>query len=156
MVRAVLVGGGLRATARAFGVKVSTLAFWVARSAGRRLDRVEFEDRQPGRAANRTAAHIERRVLALRERLRQRSVLGEYGPSAIGAALRRGRSAATAPARATIHRILRRHGALNGARHQRRAPPPKGWYLPAVAAQRAELDSFDFIEDLKVAAGTLV
>ena len=34
--------------------------------------------------------------------------------------------------------------------------PPKGWYLPAVARARAELDSFDFIEDLKIAGGPLV
>lgn len=34
--------------------------------------------------------------------------------------------------------------------------PPKGWYLPDVAQGEAELDCFDFIEDLKIAAGPLV
>ena len=34
--------------------------------------------------------------------------------------------------------------------------PPKGWYLPEVAAGRAEVDCFDFIEDLKIAEGPLV
>lgn len=96
-------------------------------------------------------------MLALRERLRRKSVLGEYGASAIGAALRADcNSAAAVPSRATIPRILARHGAFDGARRQRRPPPPKGWYLPAVAAGRAELDSFDFIEDLKIAAGPRV
>ena len=28
-----------------------------------------------------------------------------------------------------------------------------GWYLPAVAAGEAELDSFDLIEELKIANG---
>jgi len=38
----------------------------------------------------------------------------------------------------------------------RRPAPPKGWYLPEVAAGRAEVDCFDFIEDLKIASGPLV
>ncbi|MEO7725389.1 MAG: hypothetical protein ABIU29_12010 [Chthoniobacterales bacterium] len=32
----------------------------------------------------------------------------------------------------------------------RRAAPPVGWYLPAVAAGLAEIDSFDVIEDLRM------
>ena len=57
---------------------------------------------------------------------------------------------------ATIARVLVRHGVLDGIHRQRRPAPPKGWYLPAVAAGHAEFDSFDFIEDLKIAAGPLV
>jgi hypothetical protein len=38
----------------------------------------------------------------------------------------------------------------------RRPAPPRGWYLPEVAAGRAEVDCFDFIEDLKIAEGPLV
>jgi hypothetical protein len=38
----------------------------------------------------------------------------------------------------------------------RRPAPPKGWYLPDVAAGSAEVDCFDFIEDLKIAQGPLV
>jgi hypothetical protein len=52
--------------------------------------------------------------------------------------------------------VLARHGLLDGAHRQRRPAPPKGWYLPDLAAGRAELDSFDFIEDLKIAAGPLI
>jgi hypothetical protein len=39
-------------------------------------------------------------------------------------------------------------GALDGQRRVRRLPPPRGWYLPEVAQDRAELDSFDIIEGL--------
>jgi hypothetical protein len=45
---------------------------------------------------------------------------------------------------------------VNTGRRRFRSWPPKGWYLPAVATGRAELDSFDFIEDLKIASGPLV
>jgi hypothetical protein len=155
MVQAVRAGRGIRATARAFRVGVSTVQYWVARSAGQRLDRVDFDNRRPGRAANRMPCRVERRVLTVRAQLRK-SVLGEYGATAIGAVLREAGTTAAVTSRATIHRILTRHGALDGAHRQRRPPPPKGWYLPAVARGDAELDSFDFIEDLKIAAGPLV
>jgi hypothetical protein len=39
----------------------------------------------------------------------------------------------------------------NAGRHQ-----PKGWYLPDLARRQAELESFDFIEDLRIAGGPLV
>ena len=89
-------------------------------------------------------------------------MLGEYGADAIGLALQaRATVQASAavgqvPARATIYRVLERHGALDAAHRQRRPAPPKGWYLPDLAAAETELDSFDFIEDLKIAAGPLV
>ena len=60
------------------------------------------------------------------------------------------------PSLATINRVLARLGLQDRARRIRRPAPPKGWYLPDVAAGRVELDSFDFIEDLKIAGGPLV
>jgi hypothetical protein len=90
----------------------------------------------------------------MRRRLRERSVLGEYGARAIAAELQRAQQ--PTPSVRTINRVLRRHGALDGARRQRRPAPPKGWYLPLVAAGRADIDCFDFIEDLKIADGPLV
>jgi hypothetical protein len=60
------------------------------------------------------------------------------------------------PSRATINRVLARNGAQDAARRQRRPSPPRGWYLPVVAAGHGELDSFDLIEELKIANGPLV
>ncbi len=37
-----------------------------------------------------------------------------------------------------------------------RTPPPAGWYLPEVAAGRAELDSFDIVEGLALEGGLRV
>jgi hypothetical protein len=36
------------------------------------------------------------------------------------------------------------------------APPPLGWYLPAVATREAELDSFDVVEGLVLEGGPQV
>ena len=66
------------------------------------------------------------------------------------------RSTVRAVSRATINRVLKRHGATDAHGRVRRPAPPKGWYLPEVAAGRAEVDCFDFIEDLKIAGGPLV
>jgi hypothetical protein len=99
---------------------------------------------------------MEQRILRARTVLREHSVLGEYGPDAIGLALQQNGSGQEVPARVTIYRVLARHGVLDGAHRQRRPAPPKGWYLPNLASGEAELDSFDFIEDLKIAGGPLV
>jgi transposase len=143
----------LRAVAREFGVDVSTVSFWVNRSAGHRLDRFSFADHMRGHAWNRTEAVLERHILQTRSHLRERSVLGEYGADAIERALQERGSAVS---RATINRVLKRHGATDAPGRRRRPAPPKGWYLPEVAAGRAEVDCFDFIEDLKIAGGPLV
>lgn len=134
---------------------VSTVSFWVARSAGQRLDRFSFADDKRGRAWNRTEAAMEQRILQMRAYLREQSVLGEYGADAIERALHQERSAELV-SRATINRVLKRHGATDAHGRVRRPAPPKGWYLPEVAAGRAEVDCFDFIEDLKIADGPLV
>src|SRR4051794_10494031 len=39
------------------------------------------------------------------------------------------------------------------ARGASAGPPPRGWYLPRVAAQQAELDSFDSVEGLAMQGG---
>ena len=155
MVRRVRAGQGVRAVAREFGVDVSTVSFWVARSAGQRLDRCSFADHKRGRAWNRTQTSIEQRILQIRAQLRELSVLGEYGAEAIERALRE-ELPATLVSRATINRVLRRYGATDAHGRVRRPAPPKGWYLPEVMAGRAEVDCFDFIEDLKIAEGPLV
>jgi len=111
---------------------------------------VLFADSKPGRAWNRTPAPLERLILDTRRELREQSVLGEFGPDAIGLALGEEMSDGAVPSRATIHRVLERHGVLDAVRRQRRAPPPKGWYLPGLAQGDVELDTFDFIEDLRI------
>jgi transposase-like protein len=146
MIQAVRTGTSLRQTAQRFGVSKGTVAYWVERSRGKRLDRLDLSNSRPGRAWNRTTPALEQRILNLRHALRHTSVLGEYGAQAIQDALTTGESP---PSLATINRVLRRHGLLDQGRRQRRAAPPKGWYLPTVAAAQAELDSFDLIEELK-------
>ena len=127
-------------------MRLATLAFWVARARGKRLDRVSFADNKPGRASNRTAQPLEQLILETRQRLREQSALGEFGPDAIRGALTETIAKELVPARATIHRVLERRGVLDAVHRQRRSPPPKGWYLPDLANGNAELDSFDFIE----------
>lgn len=145
----------MRAVAREFGVDVSTVSFWVERSVGQRLDRFSFTDNRRGRAWNRIEPAVERHILQTRAHLREHSVLGEYGADAIGRALHEELSD-TLVSRATINRVLKRHGATDANGRVRRPAPPKGWYLPEVAAGRAEVDCFDFIEDLKIAGGPLL
>ena len=155
MVQAVRGGSSMRDVAHAFGVSSSTVSLWVGRAQGLRLDRVDFDGDKPGLAANRLADSAERRILRVRKLLRA-SVLGEYGATAIHRALLASSPKSSVPSRATIHRVLCRNGAVDSARRQRRPAPPKGWYLPEVAQGRAELDTFDFIEDLKIAGGPLI
>lgn len=89
--------------------------------------------------------------MRLRSTLRE-SALGEYGSAAIQRALTES-GVGSVPSMRTIARILRRRGALDGMPRVRRPAPPRGWYLPDVAAGQVELDSFDVIEDHYVGAG---
>jgi len=144
----------MHAVAAQFRTSVCTVSRWVGRAAEHRLDRVDFSDRKPGRAWNRAAAHVEQRIVELRTSLREASVLGEYGARAIRAAMKA--EMPDAPSQATINRVLSRRGLQDAVRRIRRPAPPPGWYLPDVVAGQAELDCFDFIEDLKIADGPLV
>lgn len=144
----------IRQAALEFGFSKSVVAFWMERASGQRLDRVHLANRKPGGAGNRTAFNVEQRIAGLRIALRE-SVLGEYGAKAIKVALhaemREGE-----PSEATINRALSRLGLQDGVRRLRQPAPPKGWYLPSVLAGLAEIDCFDFIEDLKIANGPLL
>ena len=153
MVSAVRRGRSLRQVATQFRVAPGTVRYWVQRAAGRRLDRVDWEDRSraPIRT-QRTSAALERKILAIRRRLKQRSALGEHGAVAIHRELR-AKQVTPCPSVRTIGRILQRHGVLDGRRRVRRPPPLRGWYLPEVAAEKTELDSFDTIEGLAIRGG---
>ena len=83
------------------------------------------------------------------------SDLGAVGADAIRQALE-DQGVAKVPAVRTINRILGRRGALDGKKRTRRPPPPTGWYLPDVAAGRAELDSIDIVEGLVIKDGPQV
>lgn len=149
MVRAVRSGQSWRAVARQFGVSVGLVGFWLHRARGRRLDRVDWSDRSSGppRPVNRTQRALERRVVALRHWLRRHDPLGYVGAEAIRRRLLA--EGEPAPSARTIARILRRAGVTPQKRH-RHPPPPAGWYLPAVASGRAELDQLDVVEGLQL------
>lgn len=153
MVAAVRHGMSQRAAAIHWGVPLSTVQHWLRRAANQRLDRVSWDDlsTQP-HEPSRIPRRIETRVLSLRRKL-QKSVLGEVGAAAIHRELQAA-AVTPCPSVRTIGRILERHGVLDGRRRVRRPPPPKGWYLPAVASQSAEIDSFDTIEGLAIRRGT--
>jgi hypothetical protein len=142
--------------ARAQHVSLATVQRWVRRAGTERLDRVDWEDRSHAPIRSRRMPRVwEDRIVALRQALRTTSDLGEYGAAAIHQAL--GESGAPArPSIRTIHRILARHGILDGHRRIRRPAPPPGWHLPDVAAGEAELDSFDFVDGLVIQGGVHV
>jgi putative transposase len=152
MVAAVRRGQPLRAVARRFGVGLATVASWVQRAKGQRLDRVDWSDRSRApRNTRRTATAMEDRVLKARQELAQ-SDLGAIGAEPIRQALLE-QGVDAVPSVRTINRILARRGALDRRQRTRRPPPPAGWYLPDVAAAKAELDSFDIVEGLVIKDG---
>ncbi len=155
MVRLVRMGRGVREVARRFRVSPSTVLYWLRRASGQRLDRVGFEDRSHANRRHRgTPLRVVRRVLGIRKWLRQESALGEFGALAIRRELSQ-RKVKPMPSVRTIGYILERGGALDGRRRVRRPAPPRGWYLPDVREARAELDSWDYIEDLTIRGGVL-
>lgn len=153
MVAEVRAGVSMRAVARAHHVSRSTVQWWCRRAGARSLEDVDWRDHPPiARRVHRTAAAVEDLVLGLRRELKDTSDLGEYGARAIHRELV-ARGHRRVPAVGTIGRVLERRGALDTARRVRRPPPPPGWYLPEVAAGRAELDSFDIVEGLFLVGG---
>ena len=155
MVAAVRRGQSLHAVARQFGVGVATVAHWVQRAQGQRLDRVDWSDRpSTPHHTRRTKTSLEDLVLKTRTELAH-SDLGAVGAEIIRQTLL-GQGVASVPSVRTINRILARRGALDGRRRTRRPAPPKGWYLPDVAGAQAELDSFDIVEGLVLKDGPQV
>jgi transposase-like protein len=150
MVSAVRRGDSIASVARKLHVARSTVRYWVGRAKKLRLDRVDWSDHPPGPRlpANKTPSDLEDLVLRLRRELKDHSALGEFGAAAI--------DLEEIPSLRTIGRILQRRGALDGRKRIRRPPPPRGWYLPEVAAGRAELDGFDIIEGLVIQGGYAV
>jgi hypothetical protein len=155
MVAAMRRGVSMRQVAKKFRVALSTVQYWVQRAWKHRLDRVEWSDRPRGPRipANKSARALEDLVLTLRRQLKESSDLGEFGAHAIYRELQ-DRGVTPLPSVRTLGRILARRGALDDRQRLRRPAPPRGWYLPDVAAGHAELDSFDIIEGLVIKGGT--
>jgi putative transposase len=155
MVAAVRRGQSLRAVADQFGVGVATVAHWVERAKGQRLDRVDWSDRSRApHQTRRTDSSLEDLVLKVRSDLAQGD-LGAIGAAPIRQALL-DQGVAEVPSVRTINRILGRRGALDGNKRSRRPPPPRGWYLPDVAGGTTELDSIDIVEGLVIKDGPQV
>lgn len=154
MVALVRGGRSQRSVAREYGVTLDTVQRCLVRAGDRPLDEVDWSDQRSAghRSPRRIVKTVEARVLALRRRLKDRSDLGEYGAAAIHREMR-ARGPRSVPSLRTIGRILERCGALDGRRRLRRQAPPRGWFLLDVAAGKAELDSFDMIEDLALRGG---
>lgn len=150
----------MRSVAAQFGVGRYTVQRWVAHAAGQRLGRVDWSGSRGGRREGQaTSSAIESLVVDFRKELRDSSDLGEFGAAAIHRELIKRQKKLKLdriPSVRTIGRILDRCGALDGRRRMRFPPPPKGWYLPDVREQRAELDSFDIVEGLVIKGGTNV
>ena len=146
---AVRGGASSRAVARRFGVALRTVQRWVKRAGSQSLGKVEWASRpkRPQRVANKTAATLERQICAVRQALAVESALGFCGAQAVAEELK-AQGVEQVPSVRTINRILARHGLQDAHARVRRKAPVPGWYLPAVREGRAELDSFDVIEDL--------
>src|SRR5215831_19257333 len=85
MVAAVHRGRTVRSVAREFSVSHRTVQNWLARAGDQRLGQVDWSDRRRGPhcPANRIAAAVEEEILRIRENLRLKSDLGEFGAAAI-------------------------------------------------------------------------
>lgn len=152
IVEALRAGGSQRSVAARFGVGLGTVQRAVARAASAELEDVDWADRSTApHRTRRTAPATEETVLAIRAELAA-GVLGECGALAIRDALLL-RGMPGVPSLRTVGRILERNGLLDGRRRVRRRPPPRGWYIPALAAREAELDSFDVVSGLRLQGG---
>ena len=88
MVAAVRGGQTQRAVARRFGVGLGHLQYWLARTRGQKLAQVDWSDQStaPRQQGRQTKATWQRRVLSLRQELRQgsrikRNFAGVFGMS---------------------------------------------------------------------------
>jgi hypothetical protein len=124
---------------------------WCSRAGNQRFDRVDWSNHRKERKKthNRTSLQVERCIVRTRKYLHDKSVLGEYGAQAIYREMQ-SQKCPFIPSLWTINLVLKRQGCIEGKSRLRYASPPPGWYLPDVARGEAELDSFDYIEDLRL------
>jgi hypothetical protein len=144
----------LRDIAKTFNETKSTVQRWVAIANGKRLDRVDFQNKKSGpkKPKNKSSVKLEKRVLQLRKHLKEKSVLGLHGAEAIRDEMHR-RGDRNVPTSRTIANILTRNGMVDRRTRIRRPPPPPGWYLPGLLQRKHELESFDILEGLYIHGG---
>src|SRR5258706_3931953 len=152
MVKLFRNGKSQRKIARQFGVSLHTVKRWIERSGGYALENVDWSDHSniPQRIANKTAAHVERKICRIRKTLEKDGALGFSGALSIHEALQGSKEVRSIPSVRTIGRILQRQGFLDRQRRIRNASPPAGWYLPGLAGRSVDLDCFDVVEDLRM------
>lgn len=150
MVKLFREGISQREIARRFRVALHTVQRWIHRANGFSLHEVDWSDRShtPQKHANKTAAHIERKICAVRKKLEKEGALGFSGALSIHQVLQHTNTLRSVPSVRTIGRILKRRGLLDRPRRIRNAAPPAGWYLPGLADRLVDMDCFDVIEDL--------
>jgi hypothetical protein len=140
-----------------FHVSKSTVQRWVKFAGNIRLARIDFDNKKTGtkKPKNKTSPKLEKHILSLRQRLKEKSILGLCGADAIrNEMIQCGEK--IIPTSRTITNILKRHGQIDKRTKIRRTPPPPGWYLPDLVNRKAELDSFDIVERLYLHGGTEV
>ena len=144
-------GWSLRKIAARFGVSKDTVKKWIVRADGKRLDRADFSDQRTQKKSthNRIPPGVEQCIVQTRLELKNHSALGEFGAEAIHRALAAD-GCGQIPSIRTINNVLKRNGLLDGNSRVRFPAPPPGWYIPEVCAQNAEMDCFDYIEDLRL------
>jgi hypothetical protein len=122
--------------------------YWCDRAGDHRVDWTDHRTTK-SQIHNRTNTKIERCIIKLRKNLKDESSLGEHGASAIHREML-SMNCPVVPALRTINLILKRNGCFDGKRRIRYKSPPLGWYLPEVANGKVELDSYDYVEDLRL------
>ncbi len=154
MVAAVRRGQSLRAVARQFGVGVATVAHWVEHTKGSawiawigRIARPCRTRPGDGRLLGGSGVEGPTRAGPRRSGSRRR---GRHPSNAAGSGLGRGALGADHQPHP------RASGRLDRRPRTRRPAPPRGWYLPAVAAAKAELDSINIVEGLVIKDGPQV
>ena len=153
MVAAVRAGQSLRAVARRFGVGVATVAHWVERAKGQRLDRVDWSDRSSApHQTRRTDALLEDLVLQARRDLAQ-SDLGAIGADAIRQRAAWTRASPRCPRCGPSTASSAAGGPWTAARGRAGPLRPQAGICPTVARAEAELDSIDIVEGLVIKDG---
>ena len=144
-------GWSLRRIAMHLGVSKDTVKKWIERANDKRLDRVDFSDHRSQKKTthNRISSAVEQCIIDTRQYLKKYSPLGEFGAEAIHRAMEAD-GCFCLPSVRTINNVLKRNGLLDSNSRIRFPAPPPGWYIPEVCTQQAEMDCFDYIEDLRL------